>query len=1052
MKKLLLFTLLMPGLAMGANLTNTGSPVLISWPVHMARPLNTMKTVAVIKGTVKDVTGQPLVGVSIQVKGTKLSTQTDSNGNFAIQANTGDVLIFSYIGYVRQEATVGSSSVNITLAEDSKQLGEVVVTALGIKKSEKTITYSTQQVAGTELTRVKSDNLMNSLNGKVSGVTISPSASGVGGSAKVVLRGNKSAGGNNQPLYVIDGVPISNGSNANGQPNNTFGSNVGQGVSGPTTVSPSQDGGDGISNLNPEDIESLTILKGASASALYGSQAQNGVILITTKKGKAGKAVINFSSSLNIDRVAYKPKFQNSYGQTAGGADSWGDKIPSSQDNVSSFFQTGTNLTNSLSLSGGNEVAQSYFSYANTAARGIEPTNKLSRHNINFRETAKFLNNKLTVDGNFNYIIQKVNNSPGLGFYLNPLTGLYLFPRGRDISPYRNQFELPGTIEGVPVPKQNWPFNEDVQQNPWWILNRNLNESKRNRMLLNASAKYDFNSWLSIQARGSLDRFTDVYEQDLYASTNAVLAKERGQLLLSNQTTEQKYADLLLTFSVPTHSDFKIDGVLGTSVTDNNTFGNVIGPNADNSYIGTGLTVPNVFLPENIVTAVGGPPVTTLPFNHNQIQSIFANANIGYKNWAFLTLTARNDWSSNLAFTPNNSYFYPSAGLSFILNQMFSLPEVISYAKVRGTYARVGNTVPNYVTNPLTHFNAGGGVRLNAVAPFPELKPEKTTSFEVGTDLRFLQDRLSLSFTYYKSNTKNQYFQIIPSFTTTFSQGYVNAGNVQNSGIEFMLGYDIIKNTDLTWNSSFNGAANKNKVIDVDAKDGINAFILTPNRNNTYQSELRTGGSFGDIFGVTFKRDDQGRIMIGADGKPLVNSGYNYIGNPNPKFQLGWSNSFDYKKFRLSFLVDGKFGGQVLSLTEAVLDKYGVSQVSGDARNQGGVNINGVDAVTGKPVTSVDPKTWYTSVGGRDGITENYIYSATVVRLREASLGYTVPFTKGAIKSLRFSIVGRNLLYFYKKAPFDPELTMSTGNGLSGVDVFSQPAVRSFGFNLNLTL
>ncbi|MGY0041595.1 outer membrane beta-barrel protein [Pedobacter sp. NJ-S-72] len=337
-------------------------------------------------------------------------------------------------------------------------------------------------------------------------------------------------------------------------------------------------------------------------------------------------------------------------------------------------------------------------------------------------------------------------------------------------------------------PKQNWAFNEDIQQNPWWILNRNLNEAKRNRILLNASAKYDFTSWLSIQARGNIDRFTDVYEQNLYASTSAVLAKERGQLLLSNQTTQQKYADLLLTFSIPTKSDFKIDGVLGTSITDNNTVGTVIGPNADNAYLGTGLTVPNVFLPENIVTGAGGPPVTTLPNNHNQIQSIFANANVGYKNMIFLTLTARNDWSSNLSFTPNDNYFYPSAGLSFILNQMFTLPEVISYAKVRGTFAKVGNTVPNYVTNPQTHFNGGGGVRLNAVAPFPELQPEKTTSFELGTDLRFLKDRLNVSFTYYKSNTKNQYIQVIPSFTTTYSQGYVNAGNIQNSGFEFFIG------------------------------------------------------------------------------------------------------------------------------------------------------------------------------------------------------------------------------------------------------------------------
>lgn len=1051
MKKLLL-TLMMPGLALGANAsTETGHAALKNWPITTVSKAIGSTAIETIRGTVKDAGGQPITGVNIQVKGTKVGTQSDGNGRFSLQANVGDVLVFSYIGFASKEVTITSSSLNVVLADDAKQLGEVVVTALGIKKSEKSITYATQQVSGNELTRVKSDNLMNSLNGKISGVTISPSASGVGGSAKVILRGNKSAGGNNQPLYVIDGIPISNGSNANGQPNNTFGTDVGQGGSA-VNMSANQDGGDGISNLNPEDIESITVLKGASASALYGSQAQNGVILITTKKGKAGSTTIAYSSSFTIDRIAYKPKLQNDYGQTSAGAtDSWGPKISNAADNVTPFFQTGRNWTNSISLSGGNDVAQSYFSYANTDARGTEPTNKLSRNNINFRETAKFLNNKLTVDGNVNYITQKIDNSPGLGLYLNPLTGLYLFPRGLDLNPYKN-YELPAVPGGNGAPTQNWPFNEDIQQNPWWVLNRNINQSKRNRILINASAKYEITNWLSIQARGNIDRINDIYEQNLYAGTIGVLAKSNGQFLQSNQTTEQKYADMLLTFSVPLKSDFKIDGVLGTSITDSKRVGTILGPDASNNYAEPGLTVPNVFLPENISTLQGGPPVTTLPNNHNRINSVFGNANISYKDWLFLTLTGRNDWSSNLAFTPNNSYFYPSAGLSVVLNQALKLPDFITYAKVRGTYAQVGNTVPAYVTNPLTHLSVGGGVLLNPVAPFPELKPEKTRSFELGADLRFLKDRLSVNFTYYKSNTLNQFIQVIPSYMTTYALGYVNAGNIQNSGVEFMVGYDVLKSKDFTWNSSVNGSANKNKVIDVDSKDGINKFILTPNKNNTYESVLATGGSFGDIYGVTFQRDAQNRILIGSNGTPLVNEGYNYIGNANPKLQLGWNNSFDYKNFRLSFLVDGKFGGQVLSLTEAVMDKYGVSKVTGDTRNSGGVPINGVDATTGQPVTSVDSRKWYTSVGGRDGITENYVYSATVVRLREASLGYTVPITKGAIKSLRFSIIGRNLLYFYKKAPFDPEVTMSTGNGLSGVDVFNQPATRNFGFNLNVTL
>jgi TonB-linked SusC/RagA family outer membrane protein len=1032
MKKKLLFTLLIPCIAVGANAHSYGGNNMRALKANAGQAI---KAIATIKGTVKDANGGPLVGVNIALKGTDKGTQSDVNGNFTIEANAGDILVFTYIGYNKTEVKVTGATVNVVLAEDSKSLNEVVVTALGIKKSEKSIAYSTQEVKGDELTTVKNDNLMNSLNGKVSGVTINPSASGVGGSAKVILRGNKSAAGNNQPLYVVDGIPISNGSNANGQPNSTYGG--------------TPDGGDGISNLNPDDIESITILKGATAAALYGSQAQNGVILITTKKGKAGKTVINFSSSFTADKIACQAQFQDSYGQTAAGATtSWGSKISGASDNLSQFYQTGTNYTNSLNVSGGTELSTSYFSYANTTANGVEPGNKLERNNVNFRETAHLLNNKLTIDANVNYITQTIDNSPGLGLYFNPLTGLYLFPRGLNITPYKTNFEIPPVAGGNGVPTQNWPFNEDVQQNPWWITNRDPSTANRNRILINTTVKYDVNKWLSLQARANVDRYDDVYNHDLYAGTNAVLSKSNGQFFETDQTTEQKYADFLLTFNVPGKSDFKFDGILGSSITDATVQGNQIGPDVNGNYTGTGLNIPNVFTPQNLVVGANDANVLSLVENHNQIQSIFANANLSYKSWAYLTITGRNDWSSNLAYTPTYHFFYPSAGLSLILNQMFKLPDAISYAKLRGSYAQVGNTVPNYVTNPLAHIAAGGSVQLNSVAPFPTLKPEKTNNIELGTDLRFFNDRLSFGFTYYKTNTLNQFIAVTPSYTTTYSKGYVNAGNIQNSGVEFNLGYDVIKSQAFNWNTSFNASANKNKVIDVDSKNGINQFIVTDNGNNSFESILSKGGSYGDIYGVTFKRDASGRILVGNDGTPQVNSGYNYLGNPNPKFQLGWNNTFTYQRFNLGFLVDGKFGGQVLSLTQAMMDQYGVSKVSGDARNAGGVKINGVNAITGAAVTTVDPQTWYNTVGGRAGISENYMYSATVVRLREASIGYSIPLT-GAIKSLKFSLIGHNLIYFYKKAPFDPELSMSTGNGLSGVDVFNQPATRNYGFSLN---
>ncbi|WP_431217463.1 TonB-dependent receptor plug domain-containing protein [Puia sp. P3] len=398
---------------------------------------------APIKGIVRDDNGQPLAGVTVTIKGSANAVRTDAAGRFSIDARPGETLIFSYVGHTSKEiALSGTADLAIELAATNKSLNEVVVTALGIKRSERSLTYSTQQIGGNELLTAKTDNLMNSLNGKIAGVTISPSASGVGGSSKVILRGSRSTGGNNQPLYVIDGVPMSNSGNPFGQPgDNTYGGNP--------------EGGDGISNLNPEDIESMTVLKGASAAALYGSQAANGVIVITTKKGRAGKTTIYVSSSATIDKNAYTPEFQNNYGQTNPTAvDSWGAKISGAHDNLKEFFRTGSNLTNSVSLSGGTDQAQTYFSYTSTIARGVEPTNDLHRNNFNFHETAKFLDDRLTVDGNINYITQKLENSPGIGMYSNPLTGLYFFPRGKDILPYKNEFELPPPPAATAPPRR----------------------------------------------------------------------------------------------------------------------------------------------------------------------------------------------------------------------------------------------------------------------------------------------------------------------------------------------------------------------------------------------------------------------------------------------------------------------------------------------------------------------------------------------------------------------------------------------------------------------
>ncbi|MDR2272673.1 MAG: SusC/RagA family TonB-linked outer membrane protein [Sphingobacterium sp.] len=987
-----------------------------------------------VKGTVVDAkTKAPLVGATIKVLGTSTASSTDSKGAFQINVDDKNrILNISTIGYENKTVTLGpgETTVTVSLDEQTQQLESVVVTALGISRAQKSLTYSTQQVNGDELNKVKSTNLANNLNGKVAGVNIASSSSGPGGSAKVVLRGNKSASGNNQVLYVVDGVPINNQTLAS-QPDNVFG---GQ-----------RDGGDPISLINPEDVENISVLKGASAAALYGSQAANGVILITTKSGKQGRTVINFSSSAQIEQAVSTPKFQNQYGQGSQGKNSntsvfsWGDKTNGTNyDNVGEFFRTGSNFTNSLTLSGGNEKNQTYFSYANTLAKGILPENDLMRHNFNLKESATFFDDKLTVEGSANYITQKLDNAPTSGFYFNPLVGTYLLPRNLNIADYKN-YETFNTSRNLN--EQNWFSLSDsptTQQNPWWIVNRNPTRSTRNRLLLNGSAKYKIAPWISIQARGSVDRTSEVWDRKVYASTPNPLGKVNGNYNYTNTTITQQYGDVVANMNFNVSDKFQITGLVGTSITDWKTEG------VDFNTGIEGLNIPNLFTIQNTKTPVS----STLSANRRQLQSVFASANLAYDNWVYLDLTSRWDWSSTLAYTGENPYFYPSVGLGLVLNEKLNLPEFVNMAKIRGSYAQVGNDLPPYITYPTNTLNPYGVIVVNDIAFLNPLKPEKTASLEIGTEWRMWNNRLNVDLTYYKTNTTNQFFKIAASNASFANYFAVNAGDIQNQGVEALVSLDAIKTDNFTWNTSVNFTYNKNKIIKL--ADGISEFTLTGEGRNNFASKLEVGGSFGDIYGQDFVRDDQGRILISEDGIPQKNNQYTKMGNSNPIWQMGWNNSFNYKNFNLSFLIDGKFDYEVMSVTQSLLDGYGVSKVTGDARANGGVTINGVTP-SGKAVTKVDAEQWYTSTAGMGPVSSQYIYDGTVVRLRELTFGYDFNIKDSFFKKLRVNAVGRNLFYISKKAPFDPEVTMSTGNALSGVDIFMMPATRNYGLTLNAT-
>ncbi len=1005
-----------------------------------------------VTGRVVNKDGAPVVGVSVSVKGKNKGTSTNENGNFTIDAEKGDVLLFSSVGFENQEITVtGNGDISVQLTESNKQIETVVITALGIQRKAKSLTYSVQKVSNSDLTTVKDANVINNINGRIAGVTVNKSASGTGGSARVILRGQKSTR-ENQPLYVIDGVPMSNYSPA--QPADVWGQGTGSGSGG-------RDGGDGISNINPDDIENISVLKGAAASALYGSQGNNGVILITTKKGKAGVVKVDFSSSLTVDKAAYIPKMQWDYkqgnaGAAGAGSFSWGP-AGSSPDHVKSFFRTGSTWINSISISGGTEKAQTYFSYSNTRSNGILPTNTFNRHNFAVRETMKMLNDRLSLDANVIVASQKVHNRPTSGLYYNPLSGLYIMPRGQDFNKFKNNYEYFSPSRTVNL--QNWwninadagLTGDDNQQNPYWVLNRNQTDDKLFRFFGSLVLKYKLSADLSIQARGNIDKSNTNYELKAHAGTQGTLADANGRYTLDKQENTQLYGDLIATYNKQITKKIGVITTLGTSIQDLHT-----GYQDFFDSKGGGLTFTNVFNVGNINLSPGSGSTYFQAGNRKQIQSVFASVNFNLDNKYFVDVSARNDWSSALSFTPKNNYFYPSVGANALLSEIFSMPASVSFAKIRAAYAQVGSDVATYSTNPLNLIR-NGQLQNNDRGPLPGtyLKPELSTSIEIGTEWRFLNNSLGFDITWYKSNTRNQYFELNSTTPGTgLSTFYLNAGDIQNSGIEATIDYSRSFGKKIKWNTMLNITSNRNKIIDLATQIPPNTnYKITDGGVNNYNLVIRKGGSFGDITGKLFLRDANGNIIVdGATGKPQSGD-FGIVGNPNPKLVLGWSNSFTFKNnLSIGFLINGRFGGKVMSITQAVLDQYGASKISADARKNGGVDIAASKVGGGTYSGKIPAEAFYTTVGGRDGITEYYMYDATNIRLQELSIGYPVKLRGTVIKNLHISLIGRNLFFFSKKAPFDPETSMSTGNGLQGVDVFGLPPVRSFGLNLKMTL
>ena len=982
-----------------------------------------------VSGLVKDKEmGEPLVGVSVTVKGTKNATMTDVDGNYTIQTGPKDVLVFKYVGMKDTEETVGDrNTINVLLVPNAESLGEVVVTAMGIKRQSETLTYSAQTVGGKDVNDIKSINMINSLQGKSAGLQITPNSTGAGGSSKILFRGNKSISGSNQPLIVVDGVPTMT---------NTTSSQVASDYGG------ERDGGDVMSTINPDDIASITLLKGAAASALYGAVAANGAIMITTKSGMAGKVSVNVSSNTTMETPMILPKFQTTYGGGSDGTLSWGEKLASKSPNYAEeFFRTGFTTNNSVSLAGGNDNFKAYFSYGNVFSHGMTPENTYRSHNLSSKVDFKVLDN-VHVDFAAKYSNQYSKNQAAAGYLWNPLTGAYLVPRGTDWNNYKENYEIYDPSRGCNV--QNWTNTKQQQfGNPYWMLNRQTPISERNRYEFGGSIKWDITADLNIQGRMRYERGEDHFTHNAYASSVGDLYP-MGRMKDNRYFSDQLYGDVLVNYN-HTWGDWALTATAGSSFTKTKT-SHVDLWGEGNQYVSPGngnIYYPNIFTPNNYY---GNMSTTDGMNTEKRLNAVFATAQVGFKDAVFLDFSARNDWSSALAFTESCSFFYPSVGASVLINKLVDMGKQVNLFKLRGSYSIVGNDVPIYMSNLRYSLGTSGSISAPDKAPFRTLKPEKTHSIEFGFDGTFFNNRLDLSLTYYKTNTKNQFFSVSAPYESGLRNRYVNAGDVQNQGFEASIGWHQQFNDDFSWSTNFNISYNDNKIKEL--VEGLENGLTVASWSGA-KVVLNEGGSYGDLYVRQIKRDENGKPMKNEQGQPIL-MGDNidemkYAGNMNAKVNFGWTNTFHYKDFSLSFLIDGKFGGRVLSGTEAALDGWGVSERTGDARNAGKVVVDGVE---------FEPEAWYTTVGASNFnspyATEFYVYKGTNVRLREMSLGYTFRNLFGNGKNLTAALIARNLFFFYKDAPCDPDVSMGTGNGVQGVDIFNLPSSRSLGLNLKL--
>lgn len=1022
----------------------------------------------VITGTVTDAqTGEALPGVNVILKGTTTGTSTGSEGDFKLDVpSLQDTLMFSFVGYQPQEVPInGRTTLNISLTPQAISGDEVVVTAFGLERETRSLTYSTQSVDTEQITEARELNVATSLQGKVAGMSVTQGNTGLGADTRIVLRGNRSISGSSEPLFVLDGVPI-RGS---------------------------------ISDLNPDDIENIDVLKGPNAAALYGSAAQNGAIIVTTKKGQKNSVQVSLSNTFQVLDPMLLIDYQNQYGQGSGGNydrtqdGSWGPRMEGQQvahwtpdpsradetydfepqpDNINDIMQLGYNNASNISANIGGERTQSVFSYTYTDARGILPEQALNRHNVSLRVTSQ-LTDQLELDGRLSYINTRIDNENPQGETLeNPWRQIYRVPRNYRTEDMR-QYEWTDALGNVRHNYMNVGAS-GTGMNPYWNIYNIRSERTRERILAMTSLTYNFTDNISLMVRGAYDGGGNFQKRELHTNSyGSILA---GRYHENRNDAYELNTDFLLSYTESLTENWDISANLGGNYKQQRN-------KSLNAHTGNqGLIIPNLFTLSN----TGQVDLTQSIGNPIDVASLYAFGDISWKDAIFLDLTGRNDWSSTLP-RGNRSYFYPSAGLSVVLTDLIEdFPDLFSFARLRGSWSKVGSGANAFQLNRYLNFSAGGQqgfLQLQTTLPNENLVPEETVGIEVGADFRFLDGRLGLDATLYKTNTRNQLFTIALPVGSGANEFFTNGGDVENKGIEFVLRTRPVESPDFTWEVDANFSLNRNKVLKLNDERPI--LTLTTDFLRAFR--IVEGRPFGEVYSRGFERVDEddfstvgegdsehfGSVIVGSSGVPQTTSGQNtLVANFNPDWMGGITSTFNYKNWSLSFLIDHRQGGSITSITNAIIDADGVTKRTLNGREGGlifGENIFpneraviqvGTDG-DGDPIfepntNETDAETFWRGVGGRNvPVGEAFVEDATNTRLRELTLGYTLPQSLlanlSAISNVRVSLVGRNLFFIYKKSDrLDPDQMPGTTAAVEGFDSFAPPSTRTFGASLKI--